>query len=266
MPTPAPDVAALDTGLHTPRRCRVQFPQALTTLDYRIPAQMSLAVGDLVIVPLGTKNRVAVVVALSEATDSPLPAAPNPEILYKTVQAKFEHLPPLSTQHLGYLDWLADYYLAPRGNAYRLAFPPKADFYAAIPPEITYTATSTAPDSLSVKQSTLYAEIIRQSGKATKAELLHHSQTSTVQLRALCDKGLIAPSNWKPSKPKQQLAPLSDAQNTALAQMLEDLGQNRAAVSLLDGETGSGKTEVYFHLIAIAIAQQKQVLISIALL
>lgn len=96
-------------------------------------------------------------------------------------------------------------------------------------------------------------------------KLMEVSGVSPAVLRALVDKGIfrivkksISRFNPKPGSHKPTLSPLSSAQATALDELRNTFKDHR--VSLLHGVTGAGKTEIYTHLIAGALASGNQVL------
>lgn len=96
-------------------------------------------------------------------------------------------------------------------------------------------------------------------------KLMEVSGVSPAVLRALVDKGIfrivkksISRFNPNPGSHKPTLSPLSLAQATALDELRNTFKDHR--VSLLHGVTGSGKTEIYTHLIAGALASGNQVL------
>ncbi|NWP19935.1 primosomal protein N', partial [Escherichia coli] len=64
-----------------------------------------------------------------------------------------------------------------------------------------------------------------------------------------------------PPDPDYAPAELSGDQADAARQLVDAVTAHGFSVSLLDGVTGSGKTEVYFEAVAKAIEQGKQVLI-----
>lgn len=96
-------------------------------------------------------------------------------------------------------------------------------------------------------------------------KLMEVSGVSPAVLRALVDKGIfrivkksISRFNPQPGSHKPTLSPLSSAQATALDELRNTFKDHR--VSLLHGVTGAGKTEIYTHLIAGALASGNQVL------
>jgi primosomal protein N' (replication factor Y) len=83
----------------------ILLPLALDqTYSYAVPPDLSLAEGDVVEVPLGTKRSLGVVWALREGAGANL----------KAVAAKIA-TPPLSPALRRLVDWLSWYTLAPKG-------------------------------------------------------------------------------------------------------------------------------------------------------
>lgn len=99
----------------------------------------------------------------------------------------------------------------------------------------------------------------------SREKLLEVSGVSPGVIRALIDKGILktvkktlSRFNPTPGIHKPILSPLSDIQQKAFEDIKETFRDHR--VSLLHGVTGSGKTEIYTHLIAAALASGSQVL------
>ena len=99
----------------------------------------------------------------------------------------------------------------------------------------------------------------------TRERLIEVSGASQSVIRALVDKGIfrmvkktLSRFNPAPANHSPRLSPLSDAQSKALVSLKESFRNHQ--VSLLHGVTGSGKTEIYTHLIASALASGNQVL------
>lgn len=87
--------------------------------SYRIPADLALEAGDLVSVPLGTRQVVGCV-----WTPGGMP--PPAKAKLKAVLSKLD-LPPLPAELMQLVDWVADYTLAPRGMVLRMALRFDAD-------------------------------------------------------------------------------------------------------------------------------------------
>ncbi len=99
----------------------------------------------------------------------------------------------------------------------------------------------------------------------SREQLLEVSGVSPGVFRALIDKGIfqtvkktLSRSNPAPAVHKPVLSPLSPPQQKVFEEIKESFRDHR--VSLLHGVTGSGKTEIYTHLIAAALASGNQVL------
>ena len=88
-----------------------------TAYSYRAPAGLGLAVGDLVDIPLGTRETTGVVWRLRDTPGSNL----------KTVSAKRD-LPPLRPELLRFVDWVARWTLSPRGMVLRMAIRAAEEF------------------------------------------------------------------------------------------------------------------------------------------
>ncbi len=99
----------------------------------------------------------------------------------------------------------------------------------------------------------------------TRDEFLATSGISPAVLRAMIDKGVFRQekrvvSRFAPSLSTEApvLPTLSSAQNAALAQIKESF--TKTPITLLHGVTGSGKTEIYSHLINSVLQAGNQVL------
>lgn len=105
----------------------------------------------------------------------------------------------------------------------------------------------------------------RQIKAVSRDELLSVTKCSPAILKALVDKGIFRTEKkivnrfYSASDTKEiTLAKLSPSQNKALEELRESFGNN--LITLFYGVTGSGKTEVYTHLIADSLLEHKQVL------
>lgn len=98
-----------------------------------------------------------------------------------------------------------------------------------------------------------------------KEQLLKGSNGSPAILKALCDKGILTTykvvvNRFESAAPNSTTSPasLSEAQQKALTEIRESFRDYSTV--LLHGVTGSGKTEIYTHLIDEVIRQGNQVL------
>lgn len=101
--------------------------------------------------------------------------------------------------------------------------------------------------------------------EVTKAELLTANGTNPGIIKALVDKGVFEEYTRVTNRFEQTgksdtiaLKPLSEAQSSALKKVRSEMQTH--AVTLLHGVTGSGKTEIYTHLMKDALDSGKQIL------
>ena len=171
----------------------------------------------------------------------------------------------LPAAHLQLLRWAADYYQYPIGEALFSGIPRALKEGKALP-ETAWRLTLRAqglPDQplpRAPRQAEVLARLREQPVLEDRA--LREQGISTAVLRELKGKGLIercAPQPVTPSPQLRQNGPALTAEQTAAIAALDPDGG--FSCHLLDGVTGSGKTEVYLQLIAACLAAGKQALV-----
>src|SRR6185312_6613482 len=110
-------------------------------------------------------------------------------------------------------------------------------------------------------------EALADGPPAPAADLARRAGCGAGVVRGLASLGLVEPLDL-PSRPlppapdwRRPGPDLSAAQQAAADDLVAKLAQGGFSVTVLDGVTGSGKTEVYFAAIAAALARGKQVLV-----
>ncbi len=229
------------------RIASVLLPMPLPeAFDYAEPEGLALAVGDHVTVPLGPRVIRGVVTALRDGTGGNRPLKP---VLERVDD------PPLPPGALAFVEWAARYSVDVPGWPLAMALrglrhpPPKPDKVLALtgaqPGRVT-------PARLKVMAA---AEGARLSGAA----LASAAGVSASVVKGLVDEGVLAVAFVEPERglaqpdlslPARALNPGQAACVEVLKDMLDSGGFQAA---LLDGVTGSGKTEVYLEAVAEAL-------------
>jgi primosomal protein N' (replication factor Y) len=235
------------------RRIGVLLPLPLAgAYDYRVPDDMEVAFGDFVEVPLGSRAVLGVVWGVAKDD--------VPRAKLKQIEARIE-MAPLPEISRRFIDWVANYCLAAPGAVLKMAmsvsdaFKPERSLkaYAAGDPALGQITASRQRvlDALADVPSMLPGDLAKRAG-VTPSVLARMAEIG--QLRVVAQPLARPFGQPDPDLPGAQLSP---AQRAAADELIEA----HAGVTLLDGVTGSGKTEVYFEAIAACLKRGKQALI-----
>ena len=242
-------------------RVQVLLPLPLAgAYDYRTPAELDLAPGDLVTVPLGQRQVFGVV------WDPVAGAAPVAEGRLKPVLARLP-VPPMTPSLRRFIDWVAAYVLAPPGAVLRMALSAPGAFEPPAPQAgwVLAPPGNSQPRLTPERRRVLAA---MQPGQAyAGGPLAEAAQVSTGVLRGMAESGLLRPallprgSRFQPPDPDHPGPALAGPQAAAAATLVARVAARAFSVTLLTGVTGSGKTEVYFDAVAEALRQGRQALV-----
>jgi primosomal protein N' (replication factor Y) len=238
----------------------VLLPLALPApYDYLVPRGVGVMPGQFVVAPLGTVEYLSVVWPRAEGE------AP-PKIERKKLREILEvvdDVPPLPRVSLDFADWVAKYTLSSPGMVLRMmmsagrAFDPPAPRYgvrlAGGPPQRMTPARARVLEA--AKNGLIWV----------KSSLAEAAGVSPGVIDGLVDSGALVAEplpDWHamPLDTSLARAKLTKEQDAAARELLENTSHG-FTVTLLDGVTGSGKTEVYFEAIAASLARGKQVLV-----
>lgn len=245
---------------------------------YSVPDEIgeNVRVGCRVLVPFGQrKTYVGIVRRLHDSR--PL------DYTVKPVSRLIDSTPVVLSMQLELWEWIAGYYICPLGDVYNAALPaglkdngfrPKTETLVRLADSVDPLKTDIILNFLkkTKKQQILFETYIEMSGcgrlaepkPVRKAELLHMCSSTAAAFKGLVDKRLLVQYEQEVGRldcgvhDRQPLNPLNENQQQALDEIERQFADKD--VVLLHGVTSSGKTEIYIHEIARAIAGGRQVL------
>ena len=255
---------------------------------YAVPEGMTVGVGCRVLVAFGRTKYLGVVMRLHDK---------KPEgYEVKAIQQVIDATPIVTAQQLRLWQWISDYYLSPIGDVYKAALPaglkaedgyrPKTETYIRLTEQYRHaTALHIALNVLSraKKQLDVFIEYLALSGwdqiadddqpsavshqpsDITREELMNVSGASAETINQLVKRQMletyeveVGRLNHGGEYHPEIIQSLSPVQQKAHDEILFSMLKNN--VTLLHGVTGSGKTEIYIHLIKLALERKEQVL------
>jgi primosomal protein N' (replication factor Y) len=240
---------------------RVALDVPLSTLfDYKVNDEISIEIGQRVVVPFGRKQVVGI--AMERVDQSELDVA-----RIKSVVRVLDDVPPLPQETLSLLRFCSDYYHYPLGMTVLSALPTRLRDIEpmVIKQSLNYTLSDAGRtrgvESLSkrhvVQQRILLA--LRQA-PMNGAQIRELSASAPAALKLLIEAGLVEVSAPMPSNSHTFIDAhtLTAEQQQAVDAVTLTKG---FACFLLHGITGSGKTEVYVHLMDAMLRLGGQVLL-----
>lgn len=231
---------------------------ALGPLDYRLPEGISAPAGSVVIAPLGPRKVTGIVWDEGRL--------PGEEIAFERLRPILEvvPVPPLPAPLRRLIEWTADYYCAPLASVARMALASGGALGG--PATMTeYRLSGGLPERMTAQRLAAIEALEGEQG--TMRELAGIAGVSEGVLRGLVNQGVIEPVTvnidrpYPPADPGHAPPDLSPEQAAVAAQLVAAVEARAFAPFLLDGVTGSGKTETYFEPVAAALRSGKQVLV-----
>jgi primosomal protein N' (replication factor Y) len=224
--------------------------------DYKLPPGINAPRGALVSAPLGNREVLGAVWGAAEGVvgDNRLKIA-----------EPLEGAPALPPKLCDFIDWVADYTLNPPGAILAMALRSRGAFE----PEarrIAYVRGSVTPPRMSAGR-TRALEVAGDGLARSVTGLAKDANVSPAVVRGLIQAGALVPTELPEFLPFQEPDPsfaapsLNEDQARAASALRAGVAAKKFSAHLLDGVTGSGKTEVYFEAVAEALRQNRQVLI-----
>jgi primosomal protein N' (replication factor Y) len=248
---------------------RIAVPSPLRRLfDYLPPDDGTTPTpGQRYLIPFGRGRTVGILVEVSDHSDFPREKL-------KSALRQLDQIALLDTGLMTLLRWACDYYHHPPGEVFQAALPVLLrQERAAHEKGVAYWCLSAAGAALDLttlsrapRQQTLLTLLhgVEPPGITASAIDQHQEKWQPV-MRTLIEKGWVvrqelALSIIESGSVADTIPPLIASQQQAI----EAISSDRSfQVSLLDGVTGSGKTEVYLQAIARVLAQGRQTLVLI---
>ena len=225
---------------------------------YKVPPGVSVVPGTIVRVPLGPRE------VLGAVWDNPPDPAINPKKL-KAISHVYESARPLDKDLRRFIDWVANWTLAAPGMVLRMVLRSEEALEEEPPVAGVRRIEGSAPERMTPARSRVL-ETMEDGFAWTKSGLAHAAGVSPSVIDGLLHQEVLEvvslPAAPPPPEPQVDFCKpdLTPAQKDAAEGLVESFDKG-AAVSLIDGVTGSGKTEVYFEAVAEALSRGKQVLV-----
>jgi len=260
---PGRATTAGDLFISQGHRVKVLLPLPLAgPYDYRIPSDARPARGSFVVVPLGQTERIGVV-----WSDGDVEADPDgvSDDRLKDILSVLD-VPPLADDEIAFIDWVAAYTLAPPGAFLRMAMSVPAALQPPRPKR-AYRRAVPCPEIRMTPARRRVLDVLGEGPPLQAQELALEAGIGTGVVRGLFQAGALAEvpvephRRWPAPDPMRHGPVLSKAQAAAAADLRGKVADDDYSVTLLDGVTGSGKTEVYFEAVAAALAAGRQVLV-----
>lgn len=236
---------------------------------YQVPDKLNTNawhVGERVIVPFAGRNLVGIVMELD--VSSSMPSEKIKSILQRVADPF--HFP---ASLLNFLKTCANYYHHPIGDVLQQALPVSLRQIEEVDLSLpsTWECTEAGQNSVddlpkSAKRQQELLAVIQNHSALTWVEIRTLGFTKA-QLNALAKKALIkevegkaVPFAWQDNQLNQHNKLSLSVEQSVVVSAIKEVS-NHFSCHLVDGVTGSGKTEVYLQTMELALSQSKQVLL-----
>jgi primosomal protein N' (replication factor Y) len=226
-------------------RASILFPLPLPeAFDYLVPEGLELGLGDHVLAPLGQRMVHGVVWALKPGAG---------ERALKAVEAPMGGAPlPAGTRE--FVDWVARYLVQPPGVILRSVLR-STEALKPSPTETFYCVSGAEPPRMTAAREAVLDAALAL-GEASAADIAREAGVGAGVVKGLATAGALT-AVMRPIDPPYGI-PDPEAEGLSLTMLQAEAGgvlrrlvrAGGFQAALLDGVTGSGKTEVYFEAIA----------------
>lgn len=244
-----------------PRIIRVAVAAPLLRYFDYLCRDLGAAPGMRVRVPFGRRNAVGLIIEVDVDSE-------HPANKLKAVDSLLDEAPILPTELRNLCAWVANYYHHPPGEVYATALPAalrRGDAARLTPPDVwQLTEVGCQVDlndlSRAPRQQQLMARLLQADKPLEAAALAKELGAIRPALKSLREKGWVERAQKLGTRQGADPGPpLNEAQQAATDAIVTGLG--RFHPCLLDGVTGSGKTEVYLEVIRRVLSGGEQALV-----
>jgi primosomal protein N' (replication factor Y) (superfamily II helicase) len=234
------------------------FNAALGALDYRVPDGMQVEVGAVVVAPLGPRQILGIVWEPERLKTQEVPEAKLRPLL------EVMPVPPLRAELRRLIEWTADYYCAPLAAVARMSLGSTGALRGG-GTTTEYRLTGAEPARLTPQRAAALDALQGEQGSIR--ELAELASVSEGVLRGMVGAGLLEAvlvdldRPYPAPRPEHAPPDLNPGQREASDTVVAAVAERKFAPFLLDGVTGSGKTECYFEAMAEAVRMGRQVLV-----
>jgi primosomal protein N' (replication factor Y) (superfamily II helicase) len=257
MPPPHTTTTAAING--EARRAQVLLPLPLPgAYDYRVPPGLEIEPGAFVFVPFGRRDAIGVVWSMEASGEVP-------DSRLKDIEERLD-VAPLPDSARRFVEWVARYTLSPPGAVLRMAMS-VTDALFPEKPRPAYRIAASPPEDLRLTGARKRVLAVAADGfPRAGVELAREGGVGVGVVSGLAKAGAldqVAMPERPPPKPDPSCASvtLTGEQRAVADALVEAVAARDYSVTVVDGVTGAGKTEVYFEAIAEALRQGRQVLV-----
>lgn len=238
----------------------VQLPLGIDApYDYLLPDDIEVAPGDFVVVPLGQQRRIGVVWGEPRDIAS---AEVDPDKLRQIISLL--DVPPLPAASLEFAQWVARYNLMPLGVVLRMMMSaPK--IFEPQKPRFGVKRAGPPPSRMTPARKRIL-EITDNDLIWPKGQLAKDADASAAVINGLVKSGTLVQMELPKTRlplpnPDFTQTKFTETQLQAVDRLKATVKNKTYSVTLLDGVTGSGKTEVYFEAVDETLRGKGQILI-----
>ena len=221
--------------------------------DYQVPDDWQVGPGDHVVVPLGPRLIRGLVQEVREVTGSNRRLRP--------IESRLD-APAVPDSAMAFLDWAARWTLTPPGE---MAFLATRGLWSPPPrPEVRLQRIPGREPARATETRLRVLTVLGDDEAASMADLARAAGVSSGVVKGLMDEGvlerveIIPPLPFGIPDPAHAPSQLNAGQAAAARRLDDAIDRKVFAPILLDGVTGSGKTEVYLEAIAHLLSSEPE--------